>query len=253
MAYLFGNNTSDTYRYNDNVVPASLKTLKILDGLTEIASYCFYNLSNLEAIELPTTITSIKEYAFKNCRALKNVSIPDAVTTMEKNAFDSCTGLETLMIGNGVTKIKENTFANCSSLQSVTIGSSVTDISNTAFGTRLYFNTLYWNATNYVYSGHYSDWIFKKIRAESITTIVIGDNVKNIPNYFAWGCTGLTSVVIGSNVSSIGDSAFRNCDALVSITYNGYSTNWSIIGKGENWKLNVPATYVLCKDTKILF
>ena len=255
MAYLFGDTTKtnpDTSRDNNYVTPNSLTTLIILDGMTKISTNCFAGLKkNLATIELPNTITEIEEKAFYDADSLTSIIIPDSVTTLGKSVFESCDGLETLVIGNGVTKLKSGLLTNCSSLQSLTIGSGVTSVEYGCFGDRLYFNTLYWNATNCASfeNGKQSYWPL--YQAASITTIVIGNNVTNIPKYFAWGCTGLTSLTIGNSVSTINEYAFNNCLALNSITYTGYSTNWSVIGKGNNWNRNVPATFVQCKDTKV--
>ena len=255
MAYLFGDTTKtnpDTYRDNNYVVPNSLVTLRILDGMTKIPTNCFYGLKkSLTTIELPNTITEIEEKAFYDADSLTSIIIPDSVTTLGKSVFESCGGLETVTIGNGVTKLKSGLLTNCSSLKTLTIGRSVTSLEYGCFGDRLYFNTLYWNATNCssFESGKQSYWPL--YQATSITTIVVGDNVTNIPKYFAWGCTGLVNLTIGSSVSTINEYAFNNCTALSNITYTGYSTNWSIIGKGNSWNRNVPATFVQCKDTKV--
>ena len=257
FAYLFGDSVGsrpDTYRDNNYVLPDSLTTLKIRDGMTSIPTNCFYGLKkNLSTIELPNTITEIEDKAFYDADSLTSIVIPDSVTTLGKSVFESCSGLEVVVIGDGVTRLKSGLLTGCSSLKTLTIGRSVTAVESGCFGDRLYFNTLYWNATNCASfeKGKQSYWPL--YQASSITTIVIGDNVTNIPKYFAWGCTGLTSLTIGSSVSTINEYAFYNCLSLASITYTGYSTNWSIIGKGDYWKHNVPATYVQCKDTKVNF
>ncbi len=56
------------------------------------------------------------------------------------------------------------------------------------------------------------------VGCSSLTTLIIGDNVQNIPSYaFTW-CSGLTSITIPNSVTSIGARAFRDCSSLTSIT-----------------------------------
>jgi hypothetical protein len=55
-------------------------------------------------------------------------------------------------------------------------------------------------------------------------------------------------VEIPDSVTSIGYYAFAYCDSLTSITFEGTVEQWKAISKGSNWKYNVPATKVACKD-----
>ena len=52
---------------------------------------------------------------------------------------------------------------------------------------------------------------------KTLTSVTIGENVKNIPAYAFCECTGLTSVTIPNSVISIGESAFEDCTSLTSI------------------------------------
>ena len=50
-----------------------------------------------------------------------------------------------------------------------------------------------------------------------MSTVTIGENVKNIPDYAFYGCKGLTSITIPNSVTSIGRYAFDGCTGLTSI------------------------------------
>ena len=52
---------------------------------------------------------------------------------------------------------------------------------------------------------------------------------------------------IGDSVTTIGEYAFSD-SSLTSIEFTGTVARWKAIGKGSNWKYNVPAKEVVCKD-----
>jgi hypothetical protein len=53
---------------------------------------------------------------------------------------------------------------------------------------------------------------------ESITKIVIPDNIKRIDNRAFYNCESLKEITIPNSVTSIGDEAFSWCISLTSIT-----------------------------------
>ena len=64
--------------------------------------------------------------------------------------------------------------------------------------------------------GSSSDPVFNGCTA--LSTVTIGENVKNIPDYAFKGSTRLTSITIPNSVTSIGYEAFYKCSSLTSIT-----------------------------------
>ena len=58
-----------------------------------------------------------------------------------------------------------------------------------------------------------------------MSIVTIGENVKNIPAYAFYECSGLTSVTIGNSVTSIGNSAFYGCYKLTSVTIGNSVTS----------------------------
>ena len=57
-----------------------------------------------------------------------------------------------------------------------------------------------------------------------LSSVTIGENVKNIPSYAFYGCTGLTSITIPNSVTNIGGSAFSGCTGLCGIKRNATAT-----------------------------
>lgn len=63
-------------------------TAEMLDGITKIRSYAFYNCTSLASVTIPNSVTQIADGAFLNCTNLSNVII-EAVTppTIGDNVF----------------------------------------------------------------------------------------------------------------------------------------------------------------------
>ena len=173
------------------------------------------------AVTIPSTVTyegitysvtSIDNDAFYWCGGLTSVSIPNSVTEIGYRAFEGCTGLTAITIPNSVTEIDSYAFYDCTGLTSVTIGNSVTTIGNFAFTGCSGLTTVNFNAENCTsmgYVGQSSAPAFDG--CTNIKTVIIGENVKNIPPYAFYKCSGLTSLTIGNSVTSIGAYAFYNC------------------------------------------
>lgn len=80
---------------------------------------------------------------------------------------------------------------------------------------------------------------------------IFGRNVIRIGNEAFKGCYTLQSVTIPGSVGSIGDRAFDGCFGLTNIVYDGTSTEWNRIEKGEDWDRGVGSYVIHCNDTDI--
>lgn len=189
----------------------------------------FKGCSNLATINIGDNVKIIPSYAFEDCTGLTSITIPDSVTSIGVGAFAGCTGLTSVTIGNSVTSIGDSAFFGCSELMSIVVDEG---------------NTKYHSAGNCL--------------IETATkTLILGCNTSVIPaegsvtsigNSAFYECTGLTSITIPESVTSIDFWTFYNCTGLTSITFNGTMEEWNAISKGTDWKYNVPATQVVCKD-----
>ena len=242
FGYIFGGNS---YSYNDDYVPTSLKKVTITGG--SIGSNAFYNCDSLTSVVIPNSVTSIGNYAFYGCSSLTSVVIGDSVTSIGSYAFSNCSSLTSIEIGNSVTSIGSNAFEYCSSLTSIKIPDSVTSIGNNAFGycssltsiTVSANNTKYKSIDGNLYSKGGKTLIQYAIgktatsftipnsvtaigyeafyNCDSLTSVEIGDSVTSIGSYAFSSCYSLTSVEIGDSVESIGNAAFAHCDRLTSV------------------------------------
>ena len=116
--------------------------------------------------------------------------IPESVTSIGDYAFFGCNGLTSVIIPDAVTSIGINAFQGCKGLTS-----------------------LIFNAKNCESDDSYDNALFPN----TLETLVIGDNVKNIPAYAFKNCSKLTSVVIPNSVTRISNHAFDRCSGITSL------------------------------------
>ena len=74
-----------------------------------IGEKMFYQCSNLQQMELPTTVTTIKKNAFANT-GLKKIDIPGSVRSLGEDAFAYCNSLATVVIGRKVNQLSKGAF-----------------------------------------------------------------------------------------------------------------------------------------------
>ncbi|GHT49118.1 hypothetical protein AGMMS49982_01840 [Bacteroidia bacterium] len=209
-----------------NNCPA-LSTVNIGNTVTQIPNYAFFGCSGLTSITIPDGVTSIGYDAFYGCSGLTSIIIPDGVTDIWGEAFSGCSGLTSVSIGNSVTDIGSEAFSGCSGLTSITIPDGVTSIGDWVFSGCSTLTTVNFNATNCTTMGRYYSMFHN---CPALSTVNIGNNVTNIPNYAFKDCSGLSSVTIPAGVTSIGEWAFADCSGLTSITipdgvtHIGYAT-----------------------------
>ena len=65
-------------------------TADMLQGVTSIGNYAFYNCSNLTSITISNGVTRIGNAAFNNCTSLTSIEIPNSVTSIGSSVFMNC-------------------------------------------------------------------------------------------------------------------------------------------------------------------
>lgn len=177
---------------------ASLRFVKVLDGITRLGSQTFascplltcvtiptgvnelgYALfdgcTSLENVDIPLSVQSIDTYCFRDCHSLTQVTVPSTVLNIQNGAFKNCLALEDVALGDGFSILRTETFAGCVALRSIDIPNGVLKVEERAFD----------------------------------------------------GCTSLQTVWIGSQVDSIHTFAFSGCIGMEHFEVDWRNTNYS--------------------------
>ena len=214
---------------------ASITSVILPDGLTNIGLGAFYGCSNLTAIEIPNSVTSIGyqafcgchslasvamssnvtsigEYAFKNCSALTAIDIPEGVTAIEKQAFFGCSRLTSVVIPNSAQYIGELAFNNCADLATVTFGENIGEVRYQAFYSCISLTDAHLpNSVTAI-----GEQVFSGCTA--LKTVTMSDNVTSIGAKTFYKCNNLVSVALSRGLTEIADATFFNCEALKDVT-----------------------------------
>lgn len=114
-----------------HVYAASIQTLTVQAGVTNLSQYAFAGLYNLTEVSIPDTVTMIGRMAFIECSRLEKIELPASVATISYALFGDCTSLAYLK-APGVTAINDYAFQN-TAFRAFELGKNVTSVSDLAF------------------------------------------------------------------------------------------------------------------------
>ena len=199
----------------------NLKTVKFVDGITELVDYVFTGCDALQNVEIPKETTTIGVEAFSSCSNLKSIEIPNKVTIIGKNAFHSCWNLELTKIPESVKNIESGAFHYCRKVTSLKIPKEVTEIKS---------------------------WTFART---GLTTIELHESITKLGYRAFFDCSSLSSLKIPSSVTDIDELVFEGCSKLTTINYNSTQANWNNITKARDWNKDSNITTIVCTDGTI--
>lgn len=237
-------NTSGSYAVfnsgSSNGGATPITTLSIGPNVTNIPDYAFYNSPNaINNLVFPEGLLNIGQYAFYDGGFTGELTIPSLTGSIEQRAFYNCDNIDSLIIGGGeigqyafsdcdgiisVTiesgEIGQYAFNSCDEITFLTIGEGVTSIGGKAFWDCPQLQTVNFNAINCTTmntDGAYS--VFNEGSSNGgetpITTLTIGNNVTNIPNYAFYNSPNATNTLpLPNGLLNIGTYAFYNCSGM---------------------------------------
>ncbi|MDD6620537.1 MAG: leucine-rich repeat protein [Eubacteriales bacterium] len=195
---------------------ASIKTVKIEDGVTKIGNNAFADCNSLTRINISDTVTSIGKYAFKNT-ALTSLVLPKNIENLGYEILQGNTGVTEITIPKtlknadfqivkdypgpfggsaikkavlekGLVSIPGALFSYCTELEEVIIPDTVTSIKV--------------NSTSGAFMG-----------CVSLSKISLPDTITAIGDY-AFKNSGLVNVTLPDSITTMGEGSFCNCQNL---------------------------------------
>ena len=110
----------------------SIRTVKIMAGVTGLSNYAFDGCVNLEEIHFPDGLNQIGTYAFRECTSLESIVLPEGITELSGGMFRDCENLKSVGIPTTVTKIGQSAFYGAG-LTQIEIPAGVTELGSSAF------------------------------------------------------------------------------------------------------------------------
>lgn len=121
---------NSTYLYKDDE-KTNILDLEKFDKITEIDSFVFSEIWNLEKVILPKNLISIEKNAFQECKKLSSVIFPDTLEIIHRNAFYFC-NLQEFVAPKSLRTIEASAFYN-NNIQKLVLNNKIEYIYANAF------------------------------------------------------------------------------------------------------------------------
>ncbi len=181
---------------------SSIRSIIVCDGVTNISSRAFHDLSNLTSIQIPDSVEDFSGFAVVGSNNLSNIIIDSDSIRYQmvdgilysgklytgKRLIWCPSNIKSITISENVTVIGEAAFFNCDQLENIILPNSVHYIETSAFA----------NCT-------------------SLTTVELPYNDIYLYNYAFANCTNLIDLTFSPWIEYISSNAFEDCSNLTSI------------------------------------
>lgn len=256
---------------------ASVETIKIAEGLTEIGWFAFAE-TKLKEVDLPDSLDLIETGTFYGCTDLKTVTFGTGLTNLLYQAFAE-SGITSAELPDSLSYLGSEAFMDCRSLEKVTFGSNLDSIPY-----RCFYNTALKTVTlpkgiTYVEAGAFENSALTEVNFECEAVDIYESAFANCPlgdlelgvnvTYVAAGSfagtnatqiklsasvtelsyrvfafnPNLVSVSIPDTMTYISETAFENDNNLSHVLYGGTWEQWENIGGKGSELMNATIHY----------
>ena len=244
---------------------ASLKTVKLTDGVKVIGKNAFSNCTSLEDLWISSTLTEIKEGAFGSVRSLSKIHISDLTSwfgitssfhplsnracslyngeteVTEITVPEDVTSIPAysmkfknvvkVTIPEGVENIGNYAFNGCTALIDINLPQSLTHVGNRLFEDCPNLAVTTFAKGNYLGSSQNPYLYLHSVSDTSIERLNVHDNAAFIGSYALNECTLLEDIYINNGVKQMCEFSITGAGALKEIEFDGYGYEWSNIVK----------------------
>ncbi len=205
-----------------------IKEVVLVDGLSYIGSYAFYECTGITEITIPDSVTGIGGYAFFGCTNLKTVNNYSELPIAAGSEIFEYAGY----YADTVNWYTDEITGTCGDDLTWTFETATGKLTVSGIGYMLNYEDVY--ATDF-WDCYYNNGVFLKthwtLYRSLIKEVVIESGVKSIGRCAFIDCTSLTEITISDSVTSISFGAFSHCTNLK--TVNNYSNMYIIAGSSE--------------------
>ena len=229
----------------------ALKNIYMGAGIDGIGQYAFSGCTALERVKVGTGARPLGQYSFAGCTSLKNIDLSNVVT-INNNSFQYCSALSMIRLPHTTTSVGNQTFLQCTALKdliiedrtdTLSLGFNYNDTSYkgiTGAGTPLFsdcqLDSVYIGGP-IKYSKTKKDGYSPFYYNESLRTVFVNNNEKQVYENEFFNCLNMTTIRLGEGVERIEPFGFQSCTGLLYFTFG--STLQSIGANGFSDCTNV--------------
>ena len=195
----------------------SLTSISIPSSVSSIRLNAFEHCKSLTSITIPSSVTSIETGAFKYCSSLTSINISESVTIIDSEAFRDCDSA-TIYCEASSRPSRWDYLWNFSNLPVVWGYTGESGITQEGLKYTISKDK---DGNEYISIIGYEGCNENLLVPETILVENKNIPVKFISESAFKGCESLTDLIIPDNVSAIGDGAFKDCYKLRFITIPG--------------------------------
>lgn len=184
-------------------------TVRIPNGVTEIAKGAFRNNTALTGVRIPVGVKRIGAGAFAGCTALAKLDLPSGLEEIPEEMCDGCTALEYVRMPLTLQRIGRAAFRD-SGLQYVDLPAAVHEIEpETFYGCRQLYSFAGYNL--------YSIGARAFADCENLYSLESCWRLETIGDEAFAGCSRLMNFATEGNLTFLGKGAFRDCILMHSV------------------------------------